>query len=62
MRQAVIVSGVRTAIGAFGGALSNVPAARLGAIVVKEAVKRAGIDVSMVDELIMGNVLGAGQG
>jgi acetyl-CoA C-acetyltransferase len=39
-----------------------VPAARLGAIVVKEAVKRAGIDVSMVDELIMGNVLGAGQG
>jgi acetyl-CoA C-acetyltransferase len=62
LRQAVIVSGVRTAIGAFGGALSNVPAARLGAIVVKEAVKRAGIDVSMVDEVIMGNVLGAGQG
>ena len=40
MRQAVIVSGVRTAIGAFRGALSNVPAARLGAIVVKSFVKR----------------------
>lgn len=62
MRQAVIVSGVRTAIGAFGGTLSNMPASRLGAIVVKEAVKRAGIDASMVDEVIMGNVIGAGQG
>jgi acetyl-CoA C-acetyltransferase len=58
----VIVSGVRTAIGAFGGTLSNMPASRLGAIVVKEAVKRAGIDASMVDEVIMGNVIGAGQG
>jgi acetyl-CoA C-acetyltransferase len=58
----VIVSGVRTAIGAFGGTLSSVPASQLGAIVVKEAVERAGIDVSMVDEVIMGNVLGAGQG
>lgn len=58
----MIVSGVRTAIGAFGGTLSSVPASQLGAIVVKEAVERAGIDVSMVDEVIMGNVLGAGQG
>ncbi len=58
----MIVSGVRTAIGAFGGTLSNMPASRLGAIVVKEAVKRAGIDASMVDEVIMGNVIGAGQG
>ncbi|HOA71475.1 MAG: acetyl-CoA C-acetyltransferase [Bacillota bacterium] len=62
MRQAVIVSGVRTAIGSFGGTLSNVPASRLGAVVVKEAVRRAGIEVSMVDEVIMGNVIGAGQG
>jgi len=62
VRQGVIVSGVRTAIGAFGGTLSNMPASRLGAIVVKEAVKRAGIDASMVDEVIMGNVIGAGQG
>lgn len=62
LRQAVIVSGVRTAIGSFGGTLSNVPASRLGAVVVKEAVGRAGIEVSMVDEVIMGNVIGAGQG
>lgn len=62
LRQAVIVSGVRTAIGSFGGTLSNVPASRLGAVVVKEAVRRAGIEVSMVDEVIMGNVIGAGQG
>ncbi len=62
MRKAVIVSAARTAIGAFGGALSSVPASKLGSIVITEAVKRAGIDFSIVDEVIMGNVLGAGQG
>ncbi len=62
MSQAVIVSAVRTGIGTFGGALSNIPASRLGAVVIKEAVKRANIDTSLIDEVIMGNVLGAGQG
>ncbi|HHY12581.1 MAG TPA: acetyl-CoA C-acetyltransferase [Firmicutes bacterium] len=62
MRQAVVVGAVRTAIGAFGGSLSNISASRLGTTVIKESVRRAGIDVSLVDEVIMGNVLGAGQG
>ncbi len=62
MRQPVIVSAARTAIGTFGGMLSGIPASRLGAIVIREVLKRAGIDGSHVDEVIMGNVLGAGQG
>lgn len=62
MRQPVIVSAVRTAVGTFGGMLSGVPASQLGAIVIKEALKRADLDASVVDEVIMGNVLGAGQG
>ena len=43
MREVVIVSAVRTAIGTFGGSLKDVPAVELGAIVIKEAVKRAGV-------------------
>ena len=97
MTEAVIVSGVRTAIGNFGGALKDVPAVKLGATVIKEALKRAGLrpmrdpeilsyapamfkDVGLtdlekksfnwdnsltevrIDEVIMGNVLQAGQG
>ena len=62
MREVVILSGVRTAIGTFGGTLQNVPASDLGAVVIKEAVKRAGISPDTVDEVIMGNVLQAGQG
>ncbi|MCQ6282091.1 acetyl-CoA C-acetyltransferase [Bacillus sp. EB600] len=64
MREVVIVSACRTAIGNFMGALSNTPATELGAIVIKEAVKRAGITADQVDEVIMGNVLqgGLGQG
>lgn len=62
MKQAVIVSAVRTAIGTFGGALSQVSAADLGAVAIKAAVDRAGVDKSIVDEVIMGNVLQAGQG
>ena len=57
MKKAVIVSACRTAIGAFGGTLKDVPAAELGAIVVKEAVSRAGIKPEQVDEVIFGNVL-----
>lgn len=62
MKDVVIASAVRTAIGNFGGALSSVPAVELGAVVIREALTRAGIDASMVDEVIMGNVLQAGQG
>ena len=62
MREVVIVGAARTAIGSFGGSLKTVPAATLGAIAVKEAIKRAGITPDMVDEVIMGNVLQAGLG
>ena len=58
----VIVSAVRTPIGKFQGSLSDFTAPQLGAIVVREAVKRAGIDPNTVDEVIMGNVVGAGLG
>jgi acetyl-CoA C-acetyltransferase len=58
----VIVSGVRTPIGRFLGGLSPLTAAELGAITVKAAVERAGIDVGAFDEVIMGNVVGAGAG
>ena len=62
MRNAVIVSAVRTPVGSFGGSLKDISAAQLGAIVIKEAVKRAGIQPSDVDEVYMGNVVQAGQG
>lgn len=62
MREVVIASAVRTAIGSFGGALKDVPAVDLGATVIKEAVKRAGIKPEMVEEVILGNVLQAGLG
>lgn len=62
MREVVIVSAVRTAIGSFGGGLKDVPAVDLGALVIKEAVKRAGVKPELVDEVIMGNVLQAGLG
>ncbi len=62
MATPVIVSAVRTPIGRFGGALKDVPAWRLGAVVIAEAVRRAALDPSAVDEVIMGNVLQAGQG
>ena len=62
MGEIVIASACRTAIGTFGGTLKDVPAAELGEIVVKEAVKRAGIKPEMVDEVIFGNVLQAGLG
>ncbi len=58
----VIVSGCRTAVGKFQGSLSDLSAPQLGAIVVREAVKRAGLNSDQVDECIMGNVLPAGLG
>ena len=58
----VIISGCRTPIGKFQGSLSDLKAPELGAIVVREAVKRAGIDAKLVDECIMGDVVTAGLG
>ena len=62
MREVVIVGAARTPIGSFGGALKSVPVRRLGAIAIKEALNRAGVDPATVDEVIMGNVLQAGLG
>jgi acetyl-CoA C-acetyltransferase len=62
MDQIVIVSGVRTPVGKFQGSLSDVPATRLGAVAVREAVKRAQLQPEQIDECIMGNVVSAGLG
>jgi len=62
MHEAVIISGCRTPIGAFRGALSSWGATQLGAIVVREAIRRAAIMPADVDEVILGNVLSAGLG
>jgi len=62
MRDAVIVSAVRTPTGKFLGALKDITAPELGSLVVAEAVRRAGIDPGIVDECIMGNVVSAGLG
>jgi len=62
MKEVVIVSAVRTPLGNFNGALSTIPATQLGAIVIEEAMKRAGIRKEDVDEVIMGQVLPCGYG
>jgi len=62
MREAVIVSAVRTPLGSFNGSLGKIGATQLGAIVIEEAVKRAGIEKNTVDEAIMGLVLPCGYG
>ncbi len=62
MREVVIVSAARTPIGSFGGSLKNVPTRKLGAIVIKSAIERAGIKPEMVEEVIMGAVLQGGLG
>ncbi len=62
MRQPVIISAVRTAIGKFQGSLASLSAVELGASVVREAVARAGIEPRQIDEIIMGNVISAGLG
>ena len=58
----VIISGCRTPVGKFQGSLSDFTAPQLGAIAVREAVKRAGLDPAQIDECIMGNVVSAGLG
>lgn len=58
----MIVSATRTAVGKFGGGLKDIPATKIGALVVKEAVRRAGVEPADVEECIMGNVLPAGLG
>jgi acetyl-CoA C-acetyltransferase len=60
--EAVIVAAVRTAIGSFNGSLKNISAPDLGAAVIKDALKQAGVEPGQVDEIIMGNVLQAGLG
>ncbi len=60
--EVVIISACRTAVGKFQGSLADVSAPQLGAVVVREAVKRAGLNSDQVDECIMGNVLPAGLG
>jgi acetyl-CoA C-acetyltransferase len=62
MSDAVILSAVRTPIGAFGGGLAGVEAVELGATVIREAVRRADVDGETVDEVLMGNILSAGAG
>src|SRR5271168_4322360 len=62
MKDVVIVSAVRTPVGKFQGAFADLTAVQLGAVAVREAVKRAGIDPATVDECLMGCVLPAGLG
>jgi len=62
MKDVVIASAVRTAVGTFGGALRDIPAIELGKVAVQEALKRAKIKPEQVEEVILGNVLTAGQG
>ncbi|QIQ22044.1 acetyl-CoA C-acetyltransferase [Zophobihabitans entericus] len=62
MREVVIVSAVRTAIGSFGGVFKDVTVVELGVTAVKEAIKRIGLDITQIDEVILGNVLQAGLG
>src|SRR5208337_1136258 len=62
MKEVVIIDAVRTPVGSFGGALTGVPAVELGTIVVKELIRRTGIDPAQVEELIFGCVLQAGLG
>ena len=62
MKEIVILGACRTAIGKFGGTLADVPAVKLGATVIEEAVRRAGIKAEDVDEVLMGCILSAGLG
>ena len=62
MAEAVIVSATRTAIGSMGGSLAGLPATALGAVAIREALKRAGVEGKEVGEVILGNVLAAGLG
>ena len=62
MKELYVVNCCRTAVGSFGGSLKNTPAAQLGSIVVKEALKRANVAPENVDELMFGCILTAGLG
>ncbi|GIN86655.1 acetyl-CoA acetyltransferase [Heyndrickxia sporothermodurans] len=62
MKEVVIVSAVRTPVGSFGGSLANVSAVDLGVAATKEAIRRAGIQPEIVDEVLVGNILSAGLG
>lgn len=62
MTEVVIIAAVRTPIGSFGGSLKDISAVDLGSLVIKDAIERAGLEPEQVDEVIMGNVLGAGLG
>ena len=62
MREVVIVSAVRTAMGSFGGVFSNIPAIKLGAYAIKGAIEKCGINKDLIDEVFMGNVLQANLG
>jgi acetyl-CoA C-acetyltransferase len=62
MRETVVVSAVRTPFGTYGGSLKDVPAVELGAVAIREAVRRAGIDGKLIDNAFMGMVVQAGQG
>ena len=62
MKEVVIASATRTAIGKFGGSLKGIPTRQLGAIVIKDAIERAGIKPEQVDEVVMGCVLQGGLG
>src|SRR3989442_14668681 len=60
--EVVLAGAVRTPIGTFGGSFVDTPATELGAVALREALKRAGVQPDQVDEVIMGNVLSAGLG
>lgn len=62
MQEIAILGACRTAVGKYGGALTNVPAVHLGEVVIRESLKRAGIRPEQVDEVLMGNVIQAGNG
>ena len=62
MKEVYVVNCCRTAIGSFGGSLKDVPAAEMGAVVMKEALNRAGVKPEQVDEVMFGCILTAGLG
>ena len=62
MKEIYVVNCCRTAIGSFGGSLKDIPAPELGSIVIREAMRRAGIEPEQVDEVMMGCVLTGGLG
>ena len=62
MKEIYVVNCCRTAVGSFGGSLKDTPAPELGAVVVKEALSRAGVEPEQVDELMFGCILTAAQG